>query len=160
MATITAELALLDDPIAQELLHSTNMARLAYVWSDGTPRVVPVWFHWDGKEIVIGGPTNAPKSKAIHDGDAVALTIDNNTWPYHVLSIRGIAHVSIVEGVTLEYKAAAQRYFGMEMGTGWAENVGKMSPYMLRIAVEPQFVNILDFEKRFPSAIAAAMAGG
>ena len=36
---------LLDDPVAQELLHSTNLARLAYTWHDGTPRVVPIWFH-------------------------------------------------------------------------------------------------------------------
>jgi hypothetical protein len=33
------DLALLNDPVAQELLHSTIPARLAYVWRDGTPRV-------------------------------------------------------------------------------------------------------------------------
>ncbi len=33
-----------------------------------------------------------------------------------------------------------------------------MSPYMIRIAVKPETVHILDFETRFPSAIAAAMA--
>jgi len=30
---------------------------------------------------------------------------------------------------------------------------------MVRIAVKPQWVGVLDFEKRFPSAIEAAMAG-
>jgi hypothetical protein len=42
---LTAErgdLALLDDPVSQELLHATNLARLAYTWGVGTPRVVPI----------------------------------------------------------------------------------------------------------------------
>ena len=36
------DLALLNHPVAQDLLHSTNPARLAYSWHDGTPRVVPI----------------------------------------------------------------------------------------------------------------------
>jgi len=40
----------LNDHIAQELLGSTELARLAYTWSDGTPRVVPIWFHWTGTD--------------------------------------------------------------------------------------------------------------
>jgi hypothetical protein len=61
MTTEQGDLALLNDPVAQGLLHSTNLARLAYMWRDGTPRVVPIWFHWDGEEIVLGSPPNAPR---------------------------------------------------------------------------------------------------
>lgn len=159
MSTKEADLALLNDPVAQELLHSTNMAKLAYAWGDGTPRVIPIWFHWTGKEIVMGTPVKAPKVRAVRDNSPVAITIDRNEWPYHALIIRGTAHVNTVEGVAPEYTAAAQRYFGPEQGTAWSESVRKMSPYMVRIAVQPESVHILDFEKRFPSAIAAAMAG-
>jgi hypothetical protein len=42
---------LLNDAIAQELLRSTIPARLAYTARDGTPRVVPITFHWDGTDI-------------------------------------------------------------------------------------------------------------
>lgn len=51
MATSQGDIALLNDPVAQELLHSTVPARLAYTWLDGTPRVVPIWFHWNGEEV-------------------------------------------------------------------------------------------------------------
>ena len=51
------DISLLDDPVAQTLLHSTNLARLAYIWRDATPRVVPIWFHWTGPEIVMGTPS-------------------------------------------------------------------------------------------------------
>jgi hypothetical protein len=50
------DLALLDDPVAQELLHSTNLARLAYTWRDGTPRVIPIWFHWRTAKISCSVP--------------------------------------------------------------------------------------------------------
>ena len=43
MAVAQGDPGLLDDPIAQELLHATIPARLAYTWPDGTPRVVPIW---------------------------------------------------------------------------------------------------------------------
>jgi hypothetical protein len=55
------DLALLEDDVARQLLASTVPARLAYVWKDGTPRVVPMWFHWDGSEVVLGSPPGAPK---------------------------------------------------------------------------------------------------
>ena len=35
-------LALLEDPVAQRLLHATIPARLAYTALDGSPRVVPI----------------------------------------------------------------------------------------------------------------------
>jgi len=42
-------LELLQEPVSKELLQSKIPARLAYIWTDGTPRVVPILFHWDGK---------------------------------------------------------------------------------------------------------------
>lgn len=150
---------MLKDPIAQELLRSTSLARLAYVWRDGTPRVVPIWFHWTGKEIVLGTPLTAPKVRALTPNANVALTIDGNTWPYKVLQIRGTAHVETVTGVVPEYALAAERYFGAEQGRQWVKQVGGMFAQMARIVVKPEWVAILDFEKRFPGAIEAAMSG-
>ena len=152
-------LELLDDPVAQRLLGSTIPARLAYSWRDGTPRVVPIWFHWNGSELVLSTPTAAPKNRALQTGDKVAITIDANEWPYKVLEIRGTATLSTVDGVVPEYALAAERYLGEEGGKGWTEQAERMFPSMVRIAVRPEWVAVLDFETRFPSAIAAAMAG-
>ncbi len=158
MSTEQRDLSLLNDPVAQELLHSTNLARLAYTWRDGTPRVVPIWFHWDGEAVVLGSPPNAPKVNVLPNNSKVALTIDRDEFPYHALLVRGTAHVETVEGVTPEYAACAERYFGQEQGRQWLENVRQMFPQMTRIRVRPEWVSILDFEERFPSAIAAAMS--
>jgi len=151
-------LELLNDPIAQELLRSTVPARLAYTWPDGTPRVVPIWFHWTGEEVVMGEPHDAPKMHALQVNPAVALTIDGDDWPYKVLLLRGQARVEIVEGLPAEYAAAARRYFGEEQGDAWVAQVGQLLSQGGRIAVRPDWVSIIDFQTRFPSAIAKRMA--
>ena len=146
------DLACLADPVAQELLTSAVPARLAYSWKDGTPRVVPIWFHWNGEQVVFGTPPRAPKLHALDDGATVAVTIDSNEWPYHVLSIRGTASVERVDGVVPEYALAAKRYFGEEQGKAWVEQFPP-DMQMWRIAVTPTWANVLDFETRFPSAL-------
>jgi hypothetical protein len=147
------DLKLLEHPVSKELLQSKIPARLAYVWTDGTPRVVPIWFHWDGKEFVLASPPRAPKLKALARNPKVALTIDDNNFPHKVLLVRGTAHLETIEGIVPEYAAAAERYFGREQGQAWVGQLRAITPAMVRIAITPEWVGILDFQTRFPSAI-------
>ena len=155
MPSAQGSLALLNDPVAQELLRSGIPARLAYVWPDGTPRVVPVWFHWNGSEFVVATPPRAPKLKALKVNPKVALTIDDNTFPHKVLMARGTATLEEVDGIVPEYQLAAHRYFGEAQGSAWVEQVRKMIPAMVRITIKPEWVGILDFQSRFPSALSS-----
>jgi hypothetical protein len=158
MATKQGDVALLNDPVAQKLLHSTIPARFAYNWTDGTPRVEPIWFHWDGKQIVVASPATAPKARALKTGAKVALTIDTAEFPSKVLLIRGAAEVTIVDGLVPEYALSAERYMGKEGAQAWLGQVAGMGiSQMVRVAVTPEWVGILDFEQRFPSAIEKAM---
>jgi Pyridoxamine 5'-phosphate oxidase len=143
-------LELLQHPVSKELMQSKIPARLAYVWTDGTPRVVPIWFHWDGKEFVLASP---PKLKALAQNSKVALTIDDNTFPHKVLLVRGTARLEIVKGIVPEYATAAERYFGREQGQAWVNQLRGITSSMVRIAVTPEWVGMLDFQTRFPSAI-------
>ena len=54
-------LSLLDDPAARRLLASQQVAHLAYNWTDGTPRCSPIWFHWNGNEVVMVSPPTRPE---------------------------------------------------------------------------------------------------
>jgi hypothetical protein len=94
------------------------------------------------------------KLKALSPGSRVALTIDRETTPYHVLMIRGTADVRMVDGVPAEYAAAARRYMGPDAGDAWSGQVAARFPRMARIAITPDWVGVLDFETRFPSALA------
>jgi hypothetical protein len=150
-----AVLDVLDDAVARELLTSTELARLAYTWRDGTPRVVPVWFHWTGTEVVVTSPLRAPKLKVIGSRPQVAVTIDGSTWPYHALLLRGVAKLEHVDGVVPEYAAAAERYFGPEQGQAWVAQIAGMPGGMTRVGITPTHATVLDFETRFPSAISS-----
>jgi hypothetical protein len=149
------DLGLLQHPASKELLESKIPARLAYVWTDGTPRVIPIWFHWNGRELVMGTPPKAPKLKALAKNPNVSLTIDDNAFPHKVLLIRGSARLQQVEGIVPEYIAAAERYFGREQGQAWIGQLRKMMPSMVKITITPEWVGLLDFQTRFPSALSA-----
>jgi len=147
------DLSLLQHPTSQELLASKIPARFAYVASDGTPRVVPIWFHWTGSEVVLATPPNAPKVKSLKKNPKVALTIDDNQFPHKVLLIRGTAHLNEVNGVVPEYAMAAERYFGEEQGKAWVDQLRKQAKTGIRIGIKPEWVALIDFQTRFPSAI-------
>jgi hypothetical protein len=98
-------------------------------------------------------PPKAPKLKALAKNPKVSLTIDDNTFPHKVLLIRGSARLQPVEGIVPEYIAAAERYFGREQGGAWIGQLRKMIPSMVRITITPEWVGLLDFQTRFPSAL-------
>jgi hypothetical protein len=149
------DLSLLQQPAAQELLHSKIPARLAYIASDGTPRAIPIWFHWNGHDIVMATPPKAPKLKALAKNPKVALTIDDNVFPHKVLLIRGSAKLETLNGIVPEYEACAARYFTPEIAAGWLKQLRATISSMVRITVSPEWVGLLDFQTRFPSALSS-----
>jgi nitroimidazol reductase NimA-like FMN-containing flavoprotein (pyridoxamine 5'-phosphate oxidase superfamily) len=149
------DLELLQHPASQVLLHSKIPARLAYVWLDGTPRVIPIWFHWNGEEFVMATPPRAPKLKALAKNPKVSFTIDENTFPHKVLLVRGTARMETVDGIVPEYAAAAERYFEPEQARAWLDQLRTLVSSQVRITIKPEWVGLLDFQTRFPSALSS-----
>ena len=102
-ASPQGNLALLDDPVAQELLPSTIPARLASTRRDGTSRVVRNRFRWTGEEGVLDRPAAAPKIATLRERPEVAPPIDSSGRPPKVLLIRDTARSETVPGVAPEY---------------------------------------------------------
>jgi hypothetical protein len=158
-------LKLLDTEMARKLLSSTIPARMAYIAKDGTPRVIPTWFHWNGSEIVMAtfsaGPQVAhypARPAALRSNPAVAITIDTEAFPPEVLQIRGEASVTEVDGLAPEFKEAARRYLGEEGAKAFFEQNNKPGIRMARIAVRPTWVGTLDFQTRLPSHVGGVVA--
>lgn len=154
------DVRLLETDLAQRLLQAPIPARLAFVSSDGTPRVVPSWFHWTGQEIVtmtyIAGPGigirhPAARIAALRANPRVAVTIDTESNPPQSLNVRGTAEITEVEGVAGEYAAAARRYLGEDAAAQMLAAVDQPGTRQARIAVRPDWVGLLDFETRLPS---------
>jgi hypothetical protein len=158
MDTKRGDFALLDHPVAQQLLQATIPARVAYIALDGTPRVVPMQFHWTGEEVVVTCWPDDPKAAAIQEHPHVAITIDTAEPPYNVLQIRGTAAVTIADGVPSELALAAKRYMGPEAGQAFADQAAQLSPRIVRIAIRPTWVDVLDFQTRLPGGMVRRMA--
>lgn len=147
--------AAMEDPVAQRLLGSANPARLAYVARDGTPRAIPVGFHWNGTTIVIGTVPTSAKVTALKANPAVALTIDTSppTWPPNALLVRGTAEVTLVDGVFPDYIAGAKKVTPTEEFPNWEAGVRALYDQMARIDITPTWVKVHDFETRIPQAV-------
>jgi hypothetical protein len=144
------DVRLLEAEVAQRLLASTELARLAYVAADGTPRVFPMLFHWTGTEVVMSTFAGASKIAALRAKPDIAITIDTSSTPPEVLLLRGRASVTDVDGVVPEYIDAHRRYGGEEQAAAALAEVDHPGTKMARIALRPEWVGLLDFQTRFP----------
>jgi hypothetical protein len=142
----------LNDPLAQELMQAPIPARLAYIGLDGGPRAIPVGFLWTGTAFVLATATNSPKMAALRAHPPVALTIDTNAFPPHVLLVRGRAQVEIVEGVAPEFLAASRRYVAPEQWADFEQQVRALYKQQGRITIVPEWAKLLDFDTRIPQA--------
>ena len=143
----------LNRPLSQELL-ARDLARLAYVARDGTPRCIPIGFSWNGSEIVMCTATNAPKLPALRHNPGVALTIDTEVHPPKILLIRGRAELDVVEGIPDEYMEMNGSYtMTPEQRVEWEAEVQSLYQGMARIVVTPTWAKLIDFETTLPSAV-------
>jgi len=54
---------------------------------DGTPRVGPIGFHWNGEKVVLATATGTPKIGVPRHGSRVAVSIDSDALSSRVLPI-------------------------------------------------------------------------
>jgi len=148
-----AVLRVLATPLAQKLLHSEFVSRLAYVGPDGYPRVVPVGYLWKDERFVVCTASNAPKVNALESNPRVALTIDTQTQPPHILLVRGIAAVEVVDGVPDEYLEASRRYIPEQQWSDFETQVRGLYDRMARISITAEWAKLIDFETTLPIAV-------
>jgi hypothetical protein len=151
---------LLESDLAQRLLGSTIPARYAYTALDGSPRLVASWFTWTGEGLVLPTFIAAPhvshatyRLRALRANPEVAVSIDTESFPPEVLSIRGRAEIDEIDGVAPEYAEAARRFLGREQAAEYLSEIDQPGTRMARIAVRPTWVGLMDFQTRMPSAL-------
>ncbi|MFE5634431.1 pyridoxamine 5'-phosphate oxidase family protein [Streptomyces sp. NPDC056463] len=143
----------LNRPLSRELL-ARDLTRLAYVGRDDAPRVVPIGFTWNGTEVVMCTPTNAPKIAALRRNPSVALTIDTEVHPPKILLLRGQAELDVVDGIPDEFFQSSGSYeMTPEQRAEWETEVRSLYDGMVRIVVTPTWAKLIDFETTLPSAV-------
>jgi hypothetical protein len=140
-------------PISQDLLASGIPARVAYVGIDGDPRVVPIGFHWNGSQILLFTVPKSAKVRALRQNRRVAITIDTQSYPPHVLLLRGTASLETVDGVPADYVEASRKIVPPEQIAEWEAGVRALYEQMVCITIEPDWAKLLDFESTIPKAV-------
>ena len=143
----------LNSKSAQDLLHSPLLMRLAYLGPDSYPRAIPIGYVWDGRSFIVCTAEAAPKVQALRSNPRVALTIDTETQPPHILLVRGRASVEIVEGVPPEYLDASRKWIGPDQWDAFERQVRGLYKRMARIRITPEWAKLIDFETTFPVAV-------
>ncbi len=134
------------------LLDGPNLARLAYIGTDGRPRVVPIWFAFADGEILMVTSPKADKTRALRANGAVALTIDSSKPPYNVLLLEGDVQLEDVEGMAPEYRGIVQRYLGAGADAYLAQLLPRVKR-QVRIRVRPRSWRVFDFVRRYPKSL-------
>ena len=154
------DLGLLETDVARRLLSSRIPARFAYVATDGTPRVLATWFHWTGEVLAMPTFVAAPhvrhaatRLRALRANRDVAVTIDTESFPPEVLTIRGHVDISEFDGIPPEYASAARRYLGEDAAREYLSGIDRPGTKMARIDLHPVWVGVHDFRSRQPSAL-------
>ena len=144
---------ILAKPYAQELLNGKIPSRFAYIGLDGDPRVIPIGFLWTGSVLELYTVPTSAKVKALERNPRVALTIDTETFPPHVLLIRGSAALELVDGVPDGYVEAARKVVPDDQMAGWEAGVRQLYRQMVTITVTPDWAKLIDFETTLPRAV-------
>ena len=97
-----------------DLTEKKALAQLATLMPDGTPQVSPVWFEYDGKNIVINSAKGRIKDKNMRRDPRVGIDIVDPDNPYRHLSIRGRVVEITEKGADELIDKLAKKYIGQD----------------------------------------------
>jgi PPOX class probable F420-dependent enzyme len=107
----------------QDLLQdeSKAFASLATLMPNGAPQVTPVWFSWDGDQILINSARGRAKDRNMRKRGDVALAIVDPKNPYRYVQIRGLVVEITEEGARAHINQLSKKYTGSEIYNGPAD---------------------------------------
>ena len=103
-------------------LNHTHIANLATLKRDGSPHLAPVWYEYDGENLLIITNDSAAKVRNINRDSRVMVSISSPEEPYKYALIEGTADV-ISGDVEMTTLSICTRYRGMDRGPALARNL-------------------------------------
>ena len=97
-----------------DLVQKKAFAQLATLMPDGSPQVTPVWWDYDGKDILINSAKGRVKDRNMRRDPRVSLDIIDPENPYRHLSIRGRVTEITEQGADEHIDKLAKKYTGSD----------------------------------------------
>jgi hypothetical protein len=87
----------------------------------------------------------------------VAVSIERDYAASQILFVRGTIRADTVEGIAPEYATMIRRTMSEQDAAALLKEAALLYRRMTRFFIHPDWVGILDFETRLPSAVERAM---
>ena len=130
------------DPHVDERLRKNLIIWLSSVRPDGRPHLVPVWFLWDGKNILIFSQPNTQKIRNLQQNTNVILALDDTKDGEDVVMLEGKAEFLNDPAVNPALPAYAAKY-DAELKSMGSTAEAMAAEYAQAIRITPtRFLNI------------------
>ena len=103
---------------AAERLSNDRVGWLTTVAPDGTPQVSPIWFLFDGSEILVYS-LDSPRARNIASHPRVSLNLDGNGLGGDIVIVEGIARIDADAPSAADNSAYLAKYLPVMEDFGW-----------------------------------------
>ncbi|MGA9151785.1 MAG: PPOX class F420-dependent oxidoreductase [Candidatus Nitrosopolaris sp.] len=101
------------EPVAK-LLEGRNFAFVATLMNDGWPQITPTWVDLENGKILVNTAVGRLKQKNISRDDRVAISVTDQSNPYHMVTVRGRVVEQTTEGADKHIDKLARKYLGVD----------------------------------------------
>ena len=123
----------------EDFLAQPNVAILATVDSRNRAHGTPVWYLYEGGEIIINTGRGSQKHRNIEAHPDISLVIDRRTLPYYALTLRGRATIG-PQMSEADCLRLAVRYLGEDIGRRYVEATAGEDAITIRLRPEKTIV--------------------
>lgn len=98
-----------------DILESTTLGHLATIGEQGRPQVNPVWFLWDGEDVLLSVKADTVKYRNLRRDPHVAISFIDRENSFHYVEVRGeVTEFELYRDLTF-VNQLAQTYTGQDM---------------------------------------------
>ena len=122
------------EPTSQQrtFLEDANVAILATTGPGNRAHAMPVWYVYEGGQIIMGAGANSQKRRNIDRNGQATLVIDRREPPYHALMVHGRAEVGPAAAQDMRLKIAS-RYLGEQRAREYVEETAGGDSITIRL---------------------------
>jgi PPOX class probable F420-dependent enzyme len=103
---------------ASQRLASDRIGWLTTVAPDGTPQASPIWFLWDGHEILVYS-LDSPRARNVAERPRVSLNLDGNGLGGDIVIVEGTARIDEETPSAADNSAYVAKYRPVMDDYGW-----------------------------------------
>src|SRR5438309_85779 len=102
----------------KDILNSTALAHIATIGPNGEPQVNPVWFGWDGQNLLFSQTKTRQKVRNLARDPRIAVSVVDPGNPFRYLEIRGVVSRIEDDPNNQFIDSMAKKYLGQEKYQG------------------------------------------